>query len=163
MGAMRDRLCTQVYKPEYLLSAKAFTFVMQGKAADIDSKVTRPALGSDYVVSSLGTTSDLFAVSWVRYSSFTSALPQGRFSYNESALFNVVQDAGGVKHLYVPSLYLDSSAAITSGRDVFGFPKAWGDVSLSAVVPTKTVTLSTEADEIALAGNPASRRRIYSV
>jgi hypothetical protein len=162
MGNMRSRLCQQLYAPPYTTTASAFTFVLQGDGAKIDTMVCQPALGTDYTLSSIVKSRDLFALSWVHYTNFGSNAPPGKFTYNESALWNVVEKAG-VRHLYIPSLYLDSSAAVTSGRDFFGFPKAFGRVDLSATVPTASLSLTTEADELDQANGSGFPRTIYSV
>jgi hypothetical protein len=164
MGNMRNRLCQQTYAAPYTTSAKAFTFVLQGNAAKIASDVTKPALASDYKPATLATAGDdLFALSFVHYDVFGSGNPAGKFSYNESALFNVVEDTAlHTKHLFISSLYLDSSAAVTSGRDFFGFPKSFGAITVPNA-PSSAMTLSTKAEVVSVAANVAGQQTMYSV
>ena len=153
MGQIRHRLCKQIYAPPYKARLKAFCFVLRGNAAAIQANVIQPTLANDFKAAAL--VEDLFALAWVHYDEFSSIVApdntHGKHSYKESAVINLIQDATNNSNdfrVYVPSLYLDSSAAMSSGA-TFGFPKAYGTITMSDIAPNAAgVTLATRADEV---------------
>jgi hypothetical protein len=160
LAQIRQRLCKQVYTPPYKARAKGFTFIFRGDASAIRTKVLQPALATDYRPANL--LDDFFALTWVHYDHFSSSDPpdsnEGRHCYKESAVFSVIEDPNdGTQYIYIPSLYVDKSAPIASGN-TFGFPKSWGDITMTSIVPDAAghLTLSTKADEVRTFGPPGS-------
>jgi hypothetical protein len=169
LGHIRQRLCKQAYAPPYQTALKAFCFVLKGDAAAIQANVIEPTLAQDFKAASL--VEDVFALAWIHYDNFSSMVvpdnTHGMHCYQESAVLHLVQDAGKTEndvYLYVPSLYVDSSAAMSSGY-TFGFPKAFGEVTMSGTAPNGSgVRLATHADEVKQFQTPsmlAQRLRVY--
>jgi hypothetical protein len=168
MGMMRQRLCNQLCAPPWRAKGQAFGFLLQGDGDAIEANVTRPAFGDDYKPASILFNKGLFALTWAHYDEFggDNGSPNqhtGVFEYKESALVNIVE-AGGVKHIYMPSLYLDASVPVVSGREAYGYPKAFGEITMSKTTPGSDVMFLTRADEVqSFLGNPpATRSDIYS-
>ena len=138
MGMMRQRLCKQLCAPPWRAKGQMFGFLLQGQGAAIEANVTKPAFGDDYKPASILFDKGLFALTWAHYAQFGGADPSpdehlATYEYNESALVNIVE-GGGASYMYMPSLYLDASVPIVSGREAYGYPKSYGEVTLSSTV-----------------------------
>jgi len=134
MPAVRPQLVKRVFLPPYsATNARTFAFVLSGNATSIRDKVIRPALGNNYDTLP-GVLGSLFMLSWVEYAGFSSQSTtdstMGDFSFKESALFVLVQDDLGKQYIYIPSLYVDTNAPELTGREVYGFPKVAGKVTI---------------------------------
>ena len=153
MPAVRPQLVKRVFQPPYSArDATTFAFVLSGNAISIRDKVIRPALGNNYdtVPGALG---GLFMLSWVEYAGFSSQSavdsPRGDFTFKESALCVLVQDNLGDQYIYIPSLYLDTNAPELTGREVYGFPKSAGKVTIpSSAEVSNGKHLKTRSSEV---------------
>ena len=150
MPAVRPQLVKRVFLPPYTASgAKTFAFVLNGNAISIRDNVIRPALGNNYDTVAGG----LFMLSWVKYAGFSSQnatdSARGKFAFKESALAVLVKDQAQNQYIYIPSLYLDSDAPELTGREVYGFPKVAGRVTIPSSTKVATGThLTTYSREV---------------
>jgi hypothetical protein len=141
---------------------------MMGDGNTIRTRVIEPTLAQDY--KPVAWADNLFALAWIHYEGFCSTetpdAGRGLMSYNESTLIHLVEDKNNQVYAYLPSLYVDKSAPILSGRDMFGFPKSWGTVKMPPTVPSaQAITLETIGDEVPTFGTsmPSQSLTVYKV
>ena len=170
MPIYNEELVKQVYQPPFKANkVRAFAFIVKGDASKIRTNVVVPTLGPGFQTVPAGAfgIDDLFVVAWLRYDGgFTSDPPQnvlggqhngdyykGKFAYSESAVFHIVESIQTRRaYIYIPSLFLDKSVPILTGRSVYGMPKTVGTLK----IPTSQGVCSTYAEVIRKFQDPAT-------